>query len=315
MAHRGRAYVAYRVHAGVALALGDPVVAPGGPATAVADFAVAVRRSGWTPCLFSVGARAGRAAGRRDGWRSLQVAEDTLIDLDGLEFKGKAWQAVRSAFNRADKSGIEHRMVHLAEEPRALVAQVRAISEEWVGDKGLPEMGFTLGGVDEALDSRGAHRPRDRRRGHRPRRHVLAAGLRPDAGDRRLDARRHAAPERRVPRRRRVPHRLGLPDLPGRGRPVRLAVRGAAGPLGPPDETSEPVLDRLLDALGAALEPYYGFRSLHSSRRSSARATSRCTSSTATRRTCRGSAIALTRAYLPDADARDLLRLATTGRE
>ena len=44
-------------------------------------------------------------------------------------------------------------MVHLSEEPRALVAQVRAISEEWVGDKGLPEMGFTLGGVEEALDS------------------------------------------------------------------------------------------------------------------------------------------------------------------
>ena len=43
-------------------------------------------------------------------------------------------------------------MVTLADRPTALVSQVRAISEEWVGDKQMPEMGFTLGGVDEALD-------------------------------------------------------------------------------------------------------------------------------------------------------------------
>ena len=30
--------------------------------------------------------------------------------------------------------------------------QIRAISEEWVADKGLPEMGFTLGGLDELAD-------------------------------------------------------------------------------------------------------------------------------------------------------------------
>ena len=36
--------------------------------------------------------------------------------------------------------------------PRGLLSQVRAISRAAVSDKGLPEMGFTLGGVDEALD-------------------------------------------------------------------------------------------------------------------------------------------------------------------
>ena len=52
-------------------------------------------------------------------------------------------------------------MVTLAE--RAVVAGRRRceqISQEWLGDKELPEMGFTLGGVDEALDPRGAGRPR-----------------------------------------------------------------------------------------------------------------------------------------------------------
>ena len=59
---------------------------------------------------------------------------------------------MRTALNRAAKEGIAYREGRLAEMPRGLLSQVRAISELWVSDKGLPEMGFTLGGVDEALD-------------------------------------------------------------------------------------------------------------------------------------------------------------------
>ena len=99
-----------------------------------------------------LGDRGDRAATRALGWRRVQVAEDTLVDLPDLQFRGKSWQDVRSALNKAGKQGITFRMVTLAEERWSLVAQVRAISEEWVGDKALPEMGFTLGGVDEALD-------------------------------------------------------------------------------------------------------------------------------------------------------------------
>jgi lysylphosphatidylglycerol synthetase-like protein (DUF2156 family) len=44
--------------------------------------------------------------------------------------------------------------VTLADQPRGVQVQVRAISEQWTGDKGLPELGFTLGGVEEALDPR-----------------------------------------------------------------------------------------------------------------------------------------------------------------
>ena len=104
-----------------------------------------------TPCLFSVTDAAADAA-RSAGWRTVQIAEDTIIDLPGLAFKGKKWQDVRSALNKAKRESIMFRIDELAGEPFAVLAQVRAISEQWVGDKGLPEMGFTLGGVDEALD-------------------------------------------------------------------------------------------------------------------------------------------------------------------
>ncbi len=254
--------VAYRVHAGVAVALGDPVVEPSRFDDALSDFRALAERSGWVPCLFSTTPALADAA-RAQGWRALQVAEDTLIDLDGLEFKGKAWQAVRSAFNRADKSGIEHRMVHLGEEPRALVAQVRAISEEWVGDKGLPEMGFTLGGVEEALDSE------------------VRTGLAIDAAgtvhgvttwlpvygpDREivgwtLDVMRRSNEGFRAV----VEYLIASACLTFQAEGARFVSLSGA-PLARSDrsdEVSAPVLDRVLDQLGALLEPYYGFRSLH----------------------------------------------------
>ena len=86
------------------------------------------------------------------GWQSVQVAEDNLIDLPELAFKGKKWQDIRTALNKAPKEGVTFRMVTLADEPWALVRQVEHLSQEWLGDKELPEMGFTLGGVTEALD-------------------------------------------------------------------------------------------------------------------------------------------------------------------
>jgi lysylphosphatidylglycerol synthetase-like protein (DUF2156 family) len=147
----GRGYVGYQRHAGVAQALSDPVVPAGTVADAVAEFTAKAERGGLTPCLFSVTDAAADAA-RTAGWRTVQIAEDTIVDLPGLAFRGKKWQNVRSALNKAKRESIIFRMVGLAGESSTVLAQVRAISEQWVGEKGLPEMGFTLGGVDEALD-------------------------------------------------------------------------------------------------------------------------------------------------------------------
>ncbi|MHC1562760.1 bifunctional lysylphosphatidylglycerol flippase/synthetase MprF [Actinomycetospora sp. C-140] len=255
---------AYRVHAGVAVALGDPIVAPAERTAALEDFRALAERSGWVPCLFStteVLADDARAA----GWRALQVAEDTLIDLEGLEFKGKPWQNVRSAFNRAGKAGISHRMVHLAEEPRSVVAQVRAISEEWVGDKGLPEMGFTLGGVEEALDPEvrtglavdaegtvqgvtswlPVYGPDD-----------VVVGWTLDVMRRRQDGFR-AVVEYLIASACLTFQAEGASYLSLSGAPLARTGDSEDAAEG------EHVLDRVLDRMGELLEPYYGFRSLH----------------------------------------------------
>jgi len=138
---------------GVAIVLGDPIGPRERWPEAIADFRAAAERDGVVPCFFSSSPAVAAAALEEDpDWRSIAVGEDTIIDLPDLEFSGKQWQPVRGAANRAEREGIAFRLTTLADEPWAVLAQVRAISESWVGDKSLPEMRFTLGGVDEALD-------------------------------------------------------------------------------------------------------------------------------------------------------------------
>ncbi|WP_433272079.1 bifunctional lysylphosphatidylglycerol flippase/synthetase MprF [Actinosynnema sp. CS-041913] len=144
----GRAVVAYRVVATIALTVGDPIGPPDACRDAVRGFAEFCAHEGWTPCLYSI------SEGLRDevaplGWHAVQVAEDTVIPLADLRFTGKKWQDVRTALNKAAKQGVTAEWWRYADAPPALTDQIRSISAEWVADKGLPEMGFTLGGLAE----------------------------------------------------------------------------------------------------------------------------------------------------------------------
>jgi lysylphosphatidylglycerol synthetase-like protein (DUF2156 family) len=260
------------------VALGDPIVAPADRTAALEEFRALAERSGWAPCLFSSSEALADVA-RADGWRALQVAEDTLVDLEGLAFTGKPWQNVRSAFNRAGKAGIEHRMVHLGEEPRSVVAQVRAISEEWVGDKGLPEMGFTLGGVEEALDPEVrtglAVDAEGTVHGVTSWLPVYGPGRRSNEGSTPIGELDPSEPvvvgwTLDVMRRRQegfravVEYLIASAALTFQAEGARfLSLSGAPLARAGDEVEGEHVLDRVLDRMGELLEPYYGFRSLH----------------------------------------------------
>ncbi len=142
----GETVIAYRVVATIALTVGDPI-GPA-PAAAVRGFAEFCHENGWTPCLYSITEETREAVGPL-GWSAVQVAEDTVVELGTLSFTGKKWQDVRTALNKAAKAGITAEWCAYADAPHAITDQVRAISAEWVADKGLPEMGFTLGGLGE----------------------------------------------------------------------------------------------------------------------------------------------------------------------
>jgi lysylphosphatidylglycerol synthetase-like protein (DUF2156 family) len=147
----GRAAIAYRAIAGVAVTVGEPYGDPAALDSAVTEFARFCEDHSLQPCLYSVTART-QAVAERLGWKSVQIAEDALIPLACLQFAGKKWQNVRNAVNKAVKEGITAEWWSYPEAPLELVRQIRQISGKWVADKGLPEMGFTLGGLEELND-------------------------------------------------------------------------------------------------------------------------------------------------------------------
>lgn len=142
--------VAYQRRNGVALALADPIGPLESRPEAVAEFIRSAELAGLVPCFFSAD-DATRAAVPAT-WRSIVVADDTIVDLAGLEFTGKRWNSVRSSLNRAGREEMTFRMTRLGDESWGVKQQLRAISEAWVGDKDLPEMRFTLGTLEEAED-------------------------------------------------------------------------------------------------------------------------------------------------------------------
>jgi len=298
--------VAYQAYAGVAIGLGDPIVARGGHAEALAAFARASEQAGLIPCVFSAGREAAEA--RPAGWRAVIVAEDTIVDLPGLELSGKRWQPVRTSVNRAAREGIEFRMCQLTDEPFGVRAQVRAISEQWTGDKGLPEMRFTLGTVDEAMD------PETR------------VGLAVDA-----DGNLHGITSW-------LPVYGGGGEIHGWtldlmrrrdggfGPVMEFLIASSAlhfaeagyrfvslsgAPLVRPEDAEEGPVDRVLDGLGALIEPLYGFRSLHRFKQKFNPRAEPLHLLFRDEGDLPRIAVALTRAYLPDASLRDLVASAS----
>ncbi|HEY3436359.1 MAG TPA: DUF2156 domain-containing protein [Actinotalea sp.] len=259
----GASYVPYRLVKGVALTVGDPVGPVQERLDVVRAFAQHCESAGVVPCFYSASADLA-AACAPDGWGSVQIAEETILRLGAIAFRGRRFQDVRTTLNAAERAGVRVEWVTYRTAPLSTAMQIRAISEEWVSQQSLPEMGFTLGGLAQlddpdvrcsvAVDDDGVV-------------HAVASWL-PiiDAGEvvgwtldfmrRRSDGFRHAT-ELLIAR--------GALDLQGEGYRV-LSLSGAplarVGGGAHDDPAARDMLDRLLDRLGTRLEPVYGFRSL-----------------------------------------------------
>lgn len=145
------AAVAYRLVGDVALAVGDPLAAPGERPAALSGFTDYCLEQGWTPAFYSIHADTMDDL-RATGWREVPVGVETVMDLPGLEFAGKAWQKVRQPLTRAERDGFTSVWTRWQDLTVSQASQVVAIDEEWVADRALPEMGFTLGSLEELRD-------------------------------------------------------------------------------------------------------------------------------------------------------------------
>ncbi|BDZ45873.1 bifunctional lysylphosphatidylglycerol flippase/synthetase MprF [Naasia aerilata] len=149
----GSAAVPYRLVSGVALTVGGPICAPERRSDAVIGFARHCYEHGWLPSFYSLREEDYADVFASLGWATVRVGEEMVLDPRTASFSGRAFQVIRTSVNGAQRLGIEARWARYRDLSRQESLQIREISEQWVAEKGLPEMGFTLGGLDELDDA------------------------------------------------------------------------------------------------------------------------------------------------------------------
>ena len=147
----GQAAVAYRVINEVAITLSDPVCASDQAEQTIDGFVAHCDANSWTPVFYSFHEQY-LPIFERLQWQHLSVGEETLMHPATLDMAGKPWQKVRQALNRGIKENISTLWTTWDDLPLTMLNQINAISEQWVSEKELPEMGFTLGGMAELKD-------------------------------------------------------------------------------------------------------------------------------------------------------------------
>jgi phosphatidylglycerol lysyltransferase len=98
-----------------------------------------------------------RDAFRDAGFRDIQIGKEAIFDLSRFSLAGGLMELVRAATNKARREGVvvsEHRPFALA--GRSVNHELRAISDDWLRNKGEHEFGFLLGSL--GLEQRSAKR-------------------------------------------------------------------------------------------------------------------------------------------------------------
>jgi phosphatidylglycerol lysyltransferase len=150
-------FLAYQVRAGVAVIGGDPVCTRSQAAELIRDFVATM--SGMTTC--PVGAYQVspdmRDAFREAGFKDIQIGKEAIFELSRFSLAGGLMELVRAATNKARREGVvvsEHRPFALG--ARSVNDELRAISGEWLRERGEHEFGFLLGSL--GLEQRSAKR-------------------------------------------------------------------------------------------------------------------------------------------------------------
>lgn len=146
------AAIAYRVIDSVALTTCDPICSDKNLKSTVGNFVSYCQSQGLTPVFYSVHKKTLRALSDK-AWSSIPVASEAVIDIKSFSFEGSKKQNIRTAVSRAARENITALLTTYEKTSLSIRSQINELSEQWIAEKGFPELGFTLGGVDELHDS------------------------------------------------------------------------------------------------------------------------------------------------------------------
>jgi phosphatidylglycerol lysyltransferase len=139
------ALVAYAVKGAVALAAGDPLASDDDFERSVREYLDYCRRNDWIACFYEASEE--RLPGYHAlGLRSLKMAEEAILDLPEFSLSGNKRANLRAMVNKTAKSGMTVKFYNRGLQPEAVIdEQLEEISQEWLSEKRIGEMGFSLG--------------------------------------------------------------------------------------------------------------------------------------------------------------------------
>ena len=149
----GRSAIAYRLLHGIALTTTGPFGDPDEYADDLDGFARFCSAHSWSPVFYSVHKPQRDLLASR-GWSTLTVGSEMVVTPSLWQTKGKKWQDIRTAINKAKRDKITDVLTTFNDASWDVQSQIVDISEQWAELKALPEMKFTLGGLDELRDPR-----------------------------------------------------------------------------------------------------------------------------------------------------------------
>ena len=163
-----RAFLAYKVVAGVAVVSGDPVGPEQTVHTLLPRFLAFARSRDWRIAVLGAGDRYLELY-RQLGLRTLYHGEEAVVHTAEFSLEGRAVRKVRQSVSRLEREGYQTEVLYARDVHDQLRAELQDIFEQWRGEE--PTKGFTmeLDTLFRLEDDDAAVRRRPRRQRHTPR--------------------------------------------------------------------------------------------------------------------------------------------------
>lgn len=144
----GEAVIAYRLVGRTAVALGDPIGAPGSRTDVLRSFVEMCERNAWTPALHQL-SPAGVTEAHAAGLLTVKIGEEAFIEFENWNLEDRSNKSLRSALRRVERTGA--RVVELERPIDApTMDRLRSVSDAWLRTGGHRERTFSVGRFDEA---------------------------------------------------------------------------------------------------------------------------------------------------------------------
>ena len=141
-----RSFVAYKVHRGVAVSLGDPVGPEEDLETTVSSFVRYCRENGWQAAFLLPDQT---VTYRRLGLWVIKVGEEARVDLEHFRTKTSHKKYFRYVRRKFEGEGYAFAR-HLPPHPASLLDEIEGLSAEWLRQPQYREFGFVQGQLERS---------------------------------------------------------------------------------------------------------------------------------------------------------------------